>query len=54
MAGAAFLDVLFAVVILVSGIFDSSGDAGAVVDVGLGILFGVMGVFAVFTGPSPG
>lgn len=52
-AGAAFLDVLFAAVVLASGLFDEGGDAGAYVDVGLGILFGVMGILAVFSEESP-
>lgn len=52
-AGAAFLDVLFAVVVLASGLFDSGGDAGAIVDVGLGVLFLVMGVLAFFQEERP-
>ena len=52
-AGAAFLDVLFAFVVLASGLFDEGGDAGAYIDVGLGILFGVMGGLAVFETESP-
>jgi hypothetical protein len=52
-AGAAFLDVVFAVVVLASGLFDESGDAGAYVDVGLGILFLAIGVLAVFSEDSP-
>ena len=52
-AGAAFLDLVFAVVILASGIFDTSGDAGAYVDVGLGVLFVAMGLMAVLQAESP-
>lgn len=52
-AGAAFLDGVFAAVILASGLFDTSGDAGAYVDVGLGVLFVAMGLLAVFQAESP-
>jgi Sap-like sulfolipid-1-addressing protein len=52
-AGAAFLDVVFAAVILASGLFDEGGDAGAYVDVGLGALFAVMGAVAFFGAESP-
>jgi hypothetical protein len=52
-AGAAFLDVLFAAVILAADLFDQGGDAGAIVDVGLGVLFIVMGLLAVFGAESP-
>lgn len=52
-AGAAFLDVVFAAVVLASGAFDDGGDAGAYVDVGLGVLFAVMGLVAVFGTESP-
>jgi hypothetical protein len=52
-AGAAFLDVLLAVVVLASGAFESGSDAGDYLDVGLGILFGAMGILAVFETPSP-
>jgi hypothetical protein len=52
-AGAAFLDVVFAAVVLASGVFDDGGDAGAYVDVGLGVLFGVMGLVALFGSESP-
>ena len=51
--GAAFLDVVFAVAILASGAFDSGGDAGAYVDVGLGVIFAALGLFAVFGTESP-
>ena len=47
-AGAAFLDVVFAVVILWADVFEDGGNAGAIVDVGLGVLFTAMGVRAVF------
>jgi hypothetical protein len=46
-AGAAFLDVVFAVVILAADLFENGGDAGAIVDVGLGVLFVAMGILAV-------
>lgn len=52
-AGAAFLDIVFAAVILASGLFDTDGDAGAYVDVGLGVLFVAMGLLAVFQAESP-
>jgi len=52
-AGAAFLDVVFAVVILAADLFESGGDAGAIVDVGLGVLFVAMGLLAAFQAESP-
>jgi Sap, sulfolipid-1-addressing protein len=52
-AGAAFLDVVFAVVILAADLFEEGGDAGAIVDVGLGVLFVAMGLLAVFQAESP-
>ena len=52
-AGAAFLDVVFAVVILAADLFEEGGDAGAIVDVGLGVLFVAMGMLAVFGAESP-
>ena len=52
-AGAAFLDVVFAAVILAADLFEDGGDAGAVVDVGLGVLFIAMGLMAVFQTESP-
>jgi Sap, sulfolipid-1-addressing protein len=52
-AGAAFLDVVFSIVILASGAFDNGGDAGAYVDVGLGVLFLAMGGLALFGTESP-
>jgi threonine/homoserine/homoserine lactone efflux protein len=52
-AGAASLDVLFAIVILASGAFESGGDAGAIVDVVLGAVFGALGVVAIFSTESP-
>ena len=52
-AGAASLDVLFAVVILAADLFENGGDAGAYVDVGLGVLFVGMGLLAVFQHESP-
>ena len=52
-AGAAFLDVVFAVVILAADLFEDGGDAGAIVDVGLGVLFIAMGLLAVFETESP-
>jgi len=52
-AGAAFLDLVFAAVILAADLFDEGGDAGAYVDVGLGVLFVVMGLMAVFQAESP-
>jgi threonine/homoserine/homoserine lactone efflux protein len=52
-AGAASLDILFAVALLASGAFDSGGDAGAVVDVVLGVMFAGIGLLAVFSTESP-
>ena len=52
-AGAAFLDVVFAAVILAADLFEEGGDAGAIVDVGLGVLFVAMGLLAVFQAESP-
>ena len=52
-AGAAFLDLLFSAVILAADLFENGGDAGAIVDVGLGVLFIVMGLLAVFQTESP-
>ena len=52
-AGAAFLDVVFAAVILAADLFEEGGDAGAIVDVGLGVLFIAMGLLAVFATESP-
>ena len=52
-AGAAFLDIAVAVIVLASGAFDSGGDAGAIVDVALGVLFAGMGLLAVFSTESP-
>ncbi len=52
-AGAAFLDVVFAVVILAADLFEEGGDAGAIVDVGLGVLFVAMGLLAVFRPSLP-
>jgi hypothetical protein len=52
-AGAFFLDLVFTIVVFASGVFDSEGDLGAYVDVGLGLLFAAMGVMAVFAKESP-
>ncbi len=52
-AGAAFLDILIAVVVLASGIFDDGGDAGAYFDVFLGVVFSATGVIAIFSKDSP-
>jgi hypothetical protein len=52
-AGAAFLDIVFSVVILAADLFENGGDAGAIVDVGLGVLFVAMGLIAVFQTESP-
>ena len=52
-AGAAFLDIVFAAVILAADLFEEGGDAGAIVDVGLGVLFVAMGLLAVFQAESP-
>jgi hypothetical protein len=52
-AGAAFLDVVFAAVVLAADLFENGGDAGAIVDVGLGVLFAAMGLLAVFQTESP-
>jgi hypothetical protein len=42
-AGAAFLDAVFAAVILAADLFEDGGDAGAIVDVGLGMPRGEAG-----------
>jgi Sap, sulfolipid-1-addressing protein len=52
-AGAAFLDFVFAAVILAADLFENGGDAGAYVDVGLGVLFAAMGILAFFQAESP-
>ena len=52
-AGAAFLDILFSVVVLASGIADVSSDASAWIDAGLGVLFLGMGILAVFSSETP-
>ncbi len=54
-AGAASLDALVAVVFLVAfgGTFSSNGDAGAYVDVALGVIFGGLGIKAIFSEDSP-
>ncbi len=52
-AGVALLDVVLATAILASGAFEGGGDAGAYVDVGLGLLFLGMGIVAVFGKESP-
>jgi threonine/homoserine/homoserine lactone efflux protein len=54
-AGAATLAVLVTVVFLwaLGGSFDSGGDAGAYVDVGLGVIFGALGIKAIFSHDSP-
>jgi Sap, sulfolipid-1-addressing protein len=52
-AGAAFLDIVFAAVILAADLFENGGDAGAIVDVGLGVLFAAMGIIAFFQAESP-
>ena len=54
-AGAAFLDVVVTIVLLL--VFGSSlqegGDLGAYVDLGLGVIFLVIGVLAIFQHDSP-
>ena len=52
-AGAALLDVVLATAIIASGAFDNGGDAGAYVDVGLGLLFLATGGVAIFAEESP-
>jgi threonine/homoserine/homoserine lactone efflux protein len=56
-AGAAALDVVFAVALLVaanaSGAFDGGSDAGAIVDLVLGAIFLAIGIKAVFSRESP-
>ena len=42
-AGALLLDVVIVVVVLASGAFDDGGDAGAYLDVLLGVLFALPG-----------
>lgn len=52
-AGAAFIDVGFSVLMLASGLLDVSSDASAWIDAVLGTLFLVMGVLAVFSTDTP-
>jgi hypothetical protein len=52
-AGALLLDVVIVVIVLASGAFDSGGDAGAYLDVALGVLFAAFGVLAIFQKESP-
>jgi len=52
-AGAALLDIGFSAVMLASGLLDVSSDASAWIDAGLGVLFLVMGIFAVFSSETP-
>ncbi len=44
---------VFAAVILAADLFEEGGDAGAIVDVGLGVIFVAMGLLAVFQAESP-
>jgi hypothetical protein len=52
-AGAAFLDVVLALVLFASGVFSGEGDAAAYFDVGLGVVFAVLGTLAIFSTDSP-
>jgi len=52
-AGALLLDVVIVVIVLASGAFGGGGDAGAYLDVLLGVLFALLGVLAVFQKESP-
>ncbi len=52
-AGALFLDLVLVFVVFASGAFDDGGDAGAYLDVGLGLIFAVFGVLAIFQQESP-
>jgi Sap, sulfolipid-1-addressing protein len=52
-AGAALLDFVFAAIVLAADLFENGGDAGAIVDVVLGLLFAGMGLLAVFQKESP-
>jgi hypothetical protein len=52
-AGALLLDVVIVVLVLASGAFDDGGDAGAYLDVLLGVLFALLGVFAMFQTEDP-
>jgi hypothetical protein len=54
-AGAAVLDVLVTVLFLwaLGDTFDNGGDAGAYVDVALGLIFGALGIKAIFSTDSP-
>jgi Sap, sulfolipid-1-addressing protein len=53
-AGAAFLDVIFAAVVLVAlSEGSAAGDVGAYIDVGLGVIFSALGVLAIFSKDSP-
>jgi threonine/homoserine/homoserine lactone efflux protein len=53
--GAAFLDVVFALLFLwaFGDSLDSGGDAGAYIDVALGVIFGGLGIKAIFSKESP-
>jgi Sap, sulfolipid-1-addressing protein len=52
-AGAVFLDLVLVFVVFASGAFDDGGDAGAYLDVGLGLIFAVFGGLAIFQKESP-
>jgi threonine/homoserine/homoserine lactone efflux protein len=54
-AGAATFDILVALLFLwaLGETFDSAGDASAYVDVGLGVIFGALGIKAIFSADSP-
>ena len=54
-AGAAFLDVVMSAVVLAiyAGTSAESGDAAAYLDIGLGALFFVFGVMAIFSTETP-
>jgi len=52
-AGAVVLDLVIVFAILASGAFDDGGDAGAYLDVGLGLIFAVFGMLAIFQKESP-
>jgi Sap, sulfolipid-1-addressing protein len=53
-AGAAFLDIVFAAVVLaILGPSFNGGDAAAFIDIGLGVIFVALGVLAVLERPDP-
>lgn len=52
-AGAFLLDLVISIAVFASGVFDTTSDLGAYVDVALGALFAGMGLIAVFSSDDP-